>query len=68
MINKTPLYVQFCGEDQLFTKAGMADADKAIGAHNKEEGGIYKSDTYPVKHSFTVEMQENAFNWLVANA
>jgi dienelactone hydrolase len=68
MINKTPLYVQFCGEDQLFTKAGMTDADKIIGAHFKEVGGIYKSDTYPVKHSFTVEMQESAFDWLVANA
>jgi dienelactone hydrolase len=68
MINKTPLYVQFCGEDQLFTKAGMADADKAITSHFKESGGIYKSATYPVKHSFTVDMQENAFDWLVANA
>ena len=65
MINsETPLYVQFCGNDQLFTKEGMSDADKSIAAHYKENGGEYKSATYPVKHSFTVEMQESAFDWL----
>lgn len=66
MINSnTPLYVQFCGDDQLFTKEGMAQADRNIAAHFKNNGGEYKSDTYPVKHSFTVEMQDDAFNWLV---
>ena len=65
MINSdTPLYVQFCGEDQLFTKEGMTEADKNIADYFKENGGEYKSDTYPVKHSFTVEMQDDAFNWL----
>ena len=67
MINKTPLYVQFCGNDQLFTKEGMADADQSISAHAKEVGSIYKSDFYPVKHSFTVEMQDAAFEWLKSN-
>ena len=65
MINpETPLYVQFCGEDQLFTKDGMRAADAAISSHFLETNGEYKSDTYPVKHSFTVEMQESAFDWL----
>lgn len=65
MINaKVPLYLQFCGEDQLFTKDGMRDADNAIKSHFKEVNGEYRSDTYPVKHSFTVEMQESAFDWL----
>ena len=68
MINSaTPLYVQFCGEDQLFTKAGMSEADSMISNHFKENKGNYKSNTYPVKHSFTVEMQESAFDWLAEN-
>ena len=64
MINQTPLYIQFCGEDQLFTKEGMSHADRQISSHFNETNTIYKSDTYPVKHSFTVEMQDDAFKWL----
>jgi dienelactone hydrolase len=63
-INKTPLYIQFCGEDQLFTKAGMSDADAKLAAAFTKNGATYKSDTYPVGHSFTVEMQVSAFDWL----
>ena len=63
-INSTALYVQFCGEDQLFTKEGMRDADTLLKAAFVKNAGNYKSDTYPVGHSFTVEMQESAFNWL----
>ena len=29
--------------------------------------GKYKGSTYPVKHSFTAEMQDDAFDWLDAN-
>ena len=67
MINRTPLYLQFCGEDQLFTREGMLDADKAITEHFNSFGIRYKSDTFPVKHSFTVEMQDIAFDWLKSN-
>ena len=63
-INKTPLYIQFCGEDQLFTKAGMSAADAQLAAAFTTNGATYKSDTYPVGHSFTVEMQGSAFDWL----
>jgi len=63
-INSTALYVQFCGEDQLFTKEGMRDADSLLKTAFVKNPGNYKSDTYPVGHSFTVEMQESAFNWL----
>jgi len=66
-INKTALYVQFCGEDQLFTKAGMSDADIALKAAASKSRAIYKSDTYPVKHSFTAEMQDSAFAWMAEN-
>jgi len=69
MINtKTPIYVQYCGNDQLFTKEGMADADRELSAHFAEKGGEYNSDFYPVRHCFTVEMQEAAFDWMKAHA
>ncbi|CAB4649512.1 unannotated protein [freshwater metagenome] len=54
------LYVQFCANDQLFTQAGMLDADNML----KEVHQDYSSDTYPVRHSFTTEMQEDAFDWM----
>jgi dienelactone hydrolase len=69
MINhQTPLYLQFCGNDQLFTKEGMESADKSISEYYKAKGAEYKSDFYPVKHSFTAKMQDDAFDWLVAHA
>ena len=69
MINtQSPLYVQFCGNDQLFTKEGLVDADAALSRYFKEKGGEYRSDFYPVRHSFTVEMQEQAFDWLREHA
>jgi predicted esterase len=56
--------VQFCGEDQLFTKEGMHDADVALKSAFAKSEGNYKSDTFSVGHSFTVEMQNSAFDWL----
>ena len=63
-LNKTPLYIQFCGEDQLFTKAGMSDADAQLTTAFAKNGATYNSNTYPVGHSFTAEMQDSAFTWL----
>ena len=60
-----PLYVQYCGNDQLFTKQGMKDADEYF--IKNYPVGKYKGSTYPVKHSFTAEMQDDAFDWLDAN-
>ena len=40
----------------------MKDADAYI--QNSYESGKYKSSFYPVKHSFTKQMQADAFNWL----
>ena len=58
-----PLYIQFCGKDQLFTSQGMKDADASLRtAHSN-----YHSSIYPVKHSFTKEMQGDAFNWINAH-
>jgi len=61
-----PLYIQYCGRDQLFTPEGMKQAHEAIEAHYAECGSssAYRGDFYPVRHSFTEAMQENAFDWL----
>lgn len=64
----TPIYLQFCGDDQLFTVEGMQTADEMISSAYSEQKSPYKSDFYPVKHSFTVEMQESAFDWMQENA
>ena len=59
-----PLCIQYCGQDQLFTPAGMRDAHEMIAAHYSRNGGVYRGDFYPVRHSFTEPMQEDAFDWL----
>lgn len=63
MISDTPLFVQYCGDDQLFTKEGMNDAHQIL-EENDGSTRSYVGKFYPVRHSFTVEMQEEAFDWL----
>ena len=67
MVSQTPLFVQYCGEDQLFTKEGMSNAHEAL-MKNDGGRGNYRGEFYPVKHSFTVAMQEDAFDWLANRA
>lgn len=62
------LYLQYCGNDQLFTAAGMQEADQHIRAYYEKSGGAYRGDFYPVRHSFTAQMQEDAFTWLIEHA
>lgn len=64
MINSTPLYLQFCANDQLFTLEGMKKADQALSEFYQRNEKEYKSDFYPVTHSFTTQMQDDAFGWL----
>lgn len=64
MISKTPLFVQFCAQDQLYTLTGMQNADEMLKAHFATNKIEYKSNFYKVKHSFTTQMQEEAFEWL----
>jgi dienelactone hydrolase len=59
-----PLYVQYCSNDQLFTPDGMKTADNLISAHYSKIAAEYRGDFYPVKHSFTVDMQKDAFDWM----
>ena len=66
MISNTPLFVQYCGEDQLFTKDGMATAHEML-VKASAGNGKYRGEFYPVKHSFTVPMQEAAFDWLASH-
>lgn len=68
LISQTPLFVQYCGNDQLFTSDGMRDADAILQKGNSNERGHrYRGEFYPVQHSFTVEMQEAAFDWLASH-
>ena len=62
------LYLQYCSRDQLFTPAGMQEADQQLRAHYQKSGGVYRGDFYPVRHSFTAQMQEDAFAWMVEHA
>lgn len=62
------LYVQYCSNDQLFTFAGMKEADQQLRAYYEKFGGIYRGDFYPVRHSFTTQMQADAFAWMVEHA
>jgi len=59
-----PLYVQYCSDDQLFTPDGMKTADNLISAHYSKIAAEYRGDFYPVKHSFTADMQKDAFDWM----
>jgi dienelactone hydrolase len=59
-----PLYVQYCSNDQLFTPDGMKTADNLISAHYSKIAAEYRGDFYPVKHSFTADMQKDAFDWM----
>jgi len=59
-----PLYIQYCGNDQLFTQAGMNKAHDHLLANHAN----YRGDSYPVKHSFTEQMQEDAFKWMSTHA
>lgn len=66
MISDTPLFVQYCGDDQLFTKEGMADAHAMLSNRAADVRG-YKGEFYPVQHSFTAPMQDEAFDWLATH-
>ena len=70
----TPLLVQYCAEDQLFTRGGMEDAHDLIKSfHRSQQEKLedancpspYRGVFFPVKHSFTVAMQDDAFEWMV---
>ncbi len=57
------IFVQHCGRDRLFTRAGMEAASEKIRAVYTELGkpDRFRSKFYDVPHQFNVEMQEEAF-------
>jgi hypothetical protein len=60
------LFVQNCGQDRLFTQAGMDAAVaniQAVYAHLKRPKR-FRGQFYDLPHQFNVEMQEDAFRWL----
>lgn len=60
------IFVQDCGRDRLFTRAGMeAAADKIHGVYTDlKHPERFRSKFYDVPHQFNVEMQQEAFAWL----
>ena len=63
-----PLLVQYDLEDDLFTVAGMRDADARLKKLYQLAGNerAYTGQFYPGPHKFDIPMQTAAFNWLQA--
>ncbi|MCC6857515.1 MAG: acetylxylan esterase [Bryobacterales bacterium] len=60
------LFVQNCGQDRLFTRAGMESAAARIRAvySDLKQPARYQSRFYDVPHQFNTAMQDEAFEWL----
>jgi dienelactone hydrolase len=65
----SPLFVQFDGDDDLFSLEGMQAADQRLRDHYDRAGrpGAYEGRFYPGPHKFDLAMQLEAFNWLKQN-
>lgn len=61
-----PMLVQNCGQDRLFTRAGMDAAVEKIRFvfADQRRPERFQAKIYDVPHQFNVEMQEDAFLWL----
>ncbi len=61
-----PLMVQQCTQDELYPLEGMREAVKKIAAIYEKAGAgsMFKSGFYEHPHIFSLEMQEEAFNWM----
>jgi dienelactone hydrolase len=62
----TAVFIQNCAQDRLFTRAGMEAAANKIRAvyQDLKRPDRFQSKLYDVPHTFNVEMQEDAFQWL----
>ena len=60
------IFVQNCGRDRLFTRAGMEAAAAKIEAAyaDQKHPERFQAKFYDVPHQFNTEMQEDAFRWL----
>jgi dienelactone hydrolase len=59
-----PLLVQYATEDALFPLSGMRRAHATITEHYRATPSSYEGTFHEVPHSFTRNMQEEAFTWL----
>jgi dienelactone hydrolase len=61
-----PLLIQYTRGDQLFPLKGMELAHERIASHYRESGGpdAYSGRFYDGPHQFSVQMQQEAFDWL----
>jgi len=64
-----PLLVQYDREDDLFTLEGMQAAHERIISHYQRSDSpqAYTGQFYPGPHKFDLEMQSEAYNWLLKN-
>jgi dienelactone hydrolase len=62
----SPLLVQYCADDELFSLDGMRAADERIRSEYERArvGDAYRAEWRPGGHRFDVDMQESAFGWL----
>ncbi|WP_084960426.1 dienelactone hydrolase family protein [Thermoactinospora rubra] len=59
-----PLMVQYATGDHLFPESGMRRAHGRVAEHYRDAPGAYEGVFVDAPHSFTVPMQERAFDWL----
>jgi dienelactone hydrolase len=64
----TPLLVQYNRQDPLFSLEGMQSAHASIESHYAAVGHpeAYVGEFYDGLHKFDLDMQDSAFEWLVA--
>ena len=60
------LFIQNCGQDRLFTRAGMDAAAEKLRAVYATLGrpDRYRDRLYDAPHQFNAAMQDEAFAWL----
>jgi dienelactone hydrolase len=62
----SPLLVQYNLQDEIFSEAGMRQADERLAGHYRSLGAPdnYRGEFYPGLHKFDLAMQAAAFRWL----
>lgn len=66
MVAPNALFVQQCAQDRLYPMAGMKGSVSKLAKIYAKAGSPdrFRSAFYDVPHSFTPDMQEEAFDWL----
>ena len=61
-----PLLVEHCRYDALYPLAGMEESSEKLAAIYKKAGAPerFQSRFYDLRHTFSRQMQDDAFDWL----